>query len=99
MEGISKERLLRKLVYMPIGISDYDRGRNDALNELLIECTELNPWLPIADVPKDRPIIVYYPTMEPGLRIRVIVRSVNWDASLHKPTHYQELPQEPDDPK
>lgn len=93
MRGIAEGRLKEVVAYKYKNIETLK-------GILLAERKELNPWLPIDEnAPKDRPIIVYYPTMEPGLRIRVIVRSVNWDASLHKPTHYQELPQEPDDPK
>ena len=83
MRGISEERL-RELC-----------KRHAFINFLLDECNELNPWIPIESAPWNKPILVYYPTMEEGLRIRVIGRRVNWDSSLHKPTHWQELPREP----
>lgn len=104
--GISKERLLRKLVYMPVGISDYDRGRNAVLNELLIECTELNPWQLIDEnTPKDRLIwgfvdghkrlIIWAKTSHVPLYGFCLADQGAEDFDICHPTHWMELPENP----
>lgn len=90
MRGISHKELLE------IDPWQYD-NQQDLLNHIIEQCQELNPWLPIDEnTPKDTPLLVYYPTMPKGLRFHVISKLVNFDASIHKPTHYQELPDDPE---
>ena len=56
-EGISKERLLIIRENLRASNSDgYADGALALADALLSECTELDPWMPIADAPKDRPI-------------------------------------------
>jgi len=91
MEGISKEKLV-----------EIKELRRDGTSKLFMHtiirmCKELDPWLPIENAPWNKPLLVYYPTMEEGLRQRVICRRVNWDSALHKPTHYKELPEDPEE--
>lgn len=92
MIGISKKNLEDML---------RAEGRLDikiALNYLIQQCTELNPWLPIDEnTPKDKPLVFYYPDIDD-------VAVVTWNkehkfyvsTKAGKPTLYQELP---DDPK
>lgn len=86
--GISKERLEKT----------YNMYRKDLqfeaiLGNLIRECRELNPWLPIDEnTPKDRPILLYSPGMENGCKQFV----GNIESAWWKPTHYQELPGDPE---
>lgn len=94
MRGISEEELkdmLREETRLDIKI---------ALNYLIQQCKELNPWLPIENAPKNREILVYAP---PHDGLDALKRICKWHESagfcideLRTPTHYQELP---DDPK
>ena len=88
MIGISKEKLanINPWVF---------ETQQDLLNFILDSCKELDLWLPIEDAPKDIPLLVYYPTMPKGLRFRALSKLANFDTSIHKPTHYKELDDEP----
>lgn len=90
--GISKERLLKKLVYVPIGISDYDRGRNAVLNELLIECTEPNQWSQIETAPLNKKLrLVHGGQLGTGQTDAILYQ----ESDKQYFTHYQELPGDP----
>ena len=63
-----------------------------------VECKELNPWLPIdGDTPKDKDILLW---CEFGQRIGYIdahdglIRA--YGLGIVAPTHYQELPDDPE---
>lgn len=92
--GISKEELLN---FDPWA---YD-NQQDLLNAILGKCTELNPWLPIADAPNGKEFIFKYE----GTSKKKFIGTFDSYAGnfkdqygfvMQKPTHYQELP---DDPK
>jgi len=96
MEGISKDTLIN------IDPWAYD-NQQDLLNAILLQCKELNPWMPIDEnTPKDRRLLFLF---ESGN-----ISSGYWDATycawetimdVHieslsgKITHYQELPPDP----
>lgn len=85
--GISKERL-EELSSKASRLED-----KDFLETLIFQCTELNHWLPIDEnTPKDRPILLYSPGMENGCKQFV----GNIESAWWKPTHYQELPGDPE---
>lgn len=56
IEGISKDTLLS------INPWDYD-NQQDLLNAILELCTELDPWLPIENAPKDKSILLLWPEL------------------------------------
>lgn len=87
MRGISEKDLREKFRNL-YWSTDNER---QLLTALLTECKELNPWLPISDAPKDRPVLLYkkgtpYSTQFIGHA------NANW---MWQPTHYQELPVDP----
>lgn len=101
MKGISKERLIElysdgdKLSELTGWLPEC-RGLIEAL---INECTELNPWLPIEQAPKDHEIVVYAPPYD-SLQSLVVKTKWHPDAGfcideLRTPTHYQELPNPP----
>ena len=51
--GISKDRLLRLREF-----TLYPSDAREVYDELIAECTELNPWMPIKDAPNDVPLLV-----------------------------------------
>lgn len=57
MYGISKEKLLEIKETAPDGQTKL------FIQCLIVMCTELNPWMPIEDAPKDRPIVLSYPEL------------------------------------
>lgn len=62
MEGISKETLED---YHNIARSIGDLIRSQVIRDLLSECKELDPWLPIDEnTPKDKELLLYYPARE-----------------------------------
>ena len=93
MRGITEEKLLKlrkkyksNIVYKLI---DY----------LIKECTELNAWQPIETAPKDREILVYAP---PYQDLKSLTKIIAYHDSagycideLRYPTHWQELPDDP----
>ena len=89
MRGISEERLeqLKDESLYP-----------GVIESIIEECTELNPWLPIENAPKDRPIKIY----DTGSG-QVCVSWNEFYKCFTDPhghqylssTHYQELPDEP----
>lgn len=93
MKYISEERL-REIGEGYMSTNAVNALIRDECKELDVLQTSLCPWQPIESAPWNKPLLVFYPTMEEGLRIRVITRRVNFDSSLHKPTHWQELPED-----
>lgn len=93
MRGISEERLreLFRGQYNPPR-NEYERGFNNCLATLLaFECKELSSWLPIdADTPKDRDLLMFIPGH--GKEVMRVSHIRMWSP---KPTHYQELPEDP----
>lgn len=86
--GISKERLEL------INSRGYSKDLQILLLDLIKECTELNPWLPIDEnTPKDRSVLLYSPDMENGCKQFVGNIESAW---YWKPTHYQEIPGDPE---
>lgn len=89
MEGISKERLI-ELQSLTEANGSY------SLQDLISECTELNPWLPInGNTTKDRKVLLYYPD-SPYDDTRILGYAFERNGfNCIKPTHYQELPDPP----
>lgn len=92
-EGISKERLIE------LYVENYSEEVTEEL--LLSECKELDPWLPIDEnTPKDRPILLFYPkhkTPSGELKPYQVIMKYNALARImYEPTHYQELPGDPE---
>lgn len=86
--GISKERLE--------DLEDFisAHSTNWLYQEILVECTELNPWLPIDEsTPKDRQVLLYVDKGPESCRQWVGYADNNWP---WLPTHYQELPEDPE---
>lgn len=89
MEGISKERLLR-LREFTVHPSD----AREVFDELIAECTELNPLVPIDEkTPRDKLLLLYSPGVDGEPRKFVGKLQSCW---YWKPTHYQELPEDPE---
>ena len=96
--GISKEEL-RKLRdhYFSLGINPVID-----INNLIEQCKELNPWLPIDEnTPKDKRIFLWFPEANPINKIIgkwdcVNKKFITEHSAFGNPTYYQELP---DDPK
>lgn len=94
MRGISKERLkaiLRNQILTP--------KTQSFVQYLIAECQELQePWLPIDEnTPKDRELLLYYPNMFRSNK-KIIGYAFERNVSpMHgSPTHYQELPDDPE---
>lgn len=90
MRGISEERL-RKLIEND---DYYDSGIEKSVIYGLIanECHELNPWLPIDEnTPKDRKLLMFIPGH--GKEVMRHSEIKMWSPN---PTHYQELPDDPE---
>ena len=86
--GISKERLKEKFE----GIYWKNSSCDKVLESLLNECTELNPWLPIEQAPKDRFLLMYSSDIE-GISKKFVGKA---ESCWHwKPTHFCELPADP----
>jgi len=92
MEGISKERLLEMR-------NTCDARDRYAIDLIINECTELNPWMPIASAPKDRPIVLSYPEL--GVHDGCWIVD-SWYCELsdltqskEQPAHWCELPDYP----
>lgn len=85
--GISKERLEEILQ------SNQCTFEREILDEIIKECTELNPWLPIEQAPKDRQVLLYVDKGPESYRQWVGYADNNWP---WLPTHWQELPGEPE---
>jgi len=92
--GISKKRLEEILQ------SNQCTFEREILDEIIKECTELNPWLPIEQAPKDRRIRLYYPASKNREYERLVIERQYTDYfKLHSerlPTHWQELPGDPE---
>lgn len=102
MRGISEESLKDKL---DIARRFNDHIRSQLLYELISECKELNPWLPIDEnTPKNRRLSLYWPgtgwITGRWVQLNNTVGYFTHDLSRYdppsvKPTHYQELPETP----
>lgn len=85
--GISKERLEEILQ------SNQCTFEREILDEIIKECTELNPWLPIDEnTPKDRELWLYW---ESTGHMEKSYYNHMCGADCYA-THYQELPGDPD---
>lgn len=97
--GIRKERIEEHIERLHRCSRYYDRAVELSFcYSLLRECTELDPWLPIEEAPKDRQIVVYAP---PYQDLESIVSKCQWheDAGfcideLRQPTLWQDLPKD-----
>ena len=97
--GISKEELIALKESMPDGNSKL------FIHGLIIKCHELNPWLPIDEnTPKDRRLNLHWPgtgwITGCWIQLNSTVGYFTHDLSRYdppsvKPTHYQELPDDP----
>jgi len=97
MRGISEKELKDK---QDVARRIKDYVRSTLIDELISECQELKPWIPIDEnTPKDRPLLLFvkYPEY-------IIEGSYDEDYEewhdiyfnvINKPTHYQELPETP----
>ena len=100
MRGIEEERLIE--IY-----NNFVRQNPEyacLVRSIIAECKELNPWLPIEDAPKDRPLWLY--TKDLGQlkgqwsntpRDKHISNWQNTRGVIINPTHYQELPADPEE--
>jgi len=99
--GISKEELRRlRDHYFSLGINPVID-----INNLIEQCKELNPWLPIDEnTPKDRRLNLHWPgtgwITGSWVQLNNTVGYFTHDLSRYdppsvKPTHYQELPETP----
>ncbi len=88
--GISEERLRALKALGSIAFEHFI----DIL--LQTECNELNPWLPIESAPKDRPILLFMPDCYGWEVGKWIDRTNKWSCYPYQPTHYQELPCDPE---
>lgn len=98
--GISKEMLPRLMDKISDLCDNEDNIDYYIIEKLLIsECTELNPWLPIEQAPKDRQILFFYPEFS-QVTGQWSEEENTWILALTfyletEPTHYQELPEPP----
>ena len=96
MRGISEESLKDRL---DIASRLNDHVRCQLLYELLDECKEINPWLPIDEnTPKDKELLLLFPKTDYDEKevISGTYKTVlSTHTSLRIPTHYQELPDDP----
>lgn len=100
--GISKEMLPRLMDKISDLCDNEDNIDYYVIEKLLInECTELSPWLPIEQAPKDRKILLLWPelgVME-GEWIVDVFWCDMWELAgcimREQPTHYQELTDPP----
>lgn len=93
--GISKERLEEILQ------SNQCTFEREILDEIIKECTELNPWLPIDEnTPKDRRLNLYWPNygwFTGSWRMNQYFCDVGLMVPVNiNPTHWQELPEDPE---
>ena len=97
MKYISKKRLIEI-------ISQYDKDTPIQFieDDLYYACQEINPWIPIDKTPEEGNFLVYMP--EEHMRKfqvayfhkNVSIIGSNFAFDLSKPTHYCELPKEPE---
>jgi len=92
--GIHKEQLIRKLE------ETCQPSYRDILNELIDQCKELNPWLPIDEnTPKDRELLLFYSDKNKvvGAWHKDMGFDVydDWLCKIITATHYQELSDDP----
>lgn len=92
--GISKDTLIKAL-------ADHECNREliEVLRVLINHCEELDPWLPIENAPKDRPILLFF---RGYVNFKVIseynpqTKQFAYSAFTESvPTNYQELPEDP----
>ncbi|PTQ86934.1 hypothetical protein [Nitrosomonas ureae] len=102
MEGISKERLESQLKRISLQF-DYDPTDRmiRMLKQLIMECTELNPWIPIdEDTPIDKELILYYPAGRVNHVFLPKIKLIGYhrpqlSSICRQPSHYQELIKDP----
>ena len=102
MRGISEKDLREKFRNLYWSTDD----ERQLLTALLTECKELNPWLPIDEnTPKDKRLNLYWPGngwitgswVQLNNNVGYFIHDLlKYQPPPIKPTHYQELP---DDPK
>lgn len=88
MEGISKERLESHLKRISL---QFDQDPNDQmvrmLKQLIMDCTELNPPLPIDEkTPKDKRILLFYPERSENMLFPMKPMTIagEWDGDIIK---------------
>lgn len=102
MRGIS-EKDLKDRQDVARRIKDY--VRSTLIDELISECKELNPWLPIDEnTPKDKRLNLYWPGngwitgswVQLNNNVGYFIHDLlKYQPPPIKPTHYQELPGDP----
>lgn len=101
MIGISKERLVQ-IANETHDSDDTNMAVLSLLDMLIKECQELQePWTPIDEsTPKDRELLLFFPERsEFNLTANKQIAICNDSYLNHcfiKPTHYQELPDDPE---
>ena len=96
MEGISKEMLIAELEM------SCEPFRRDVINELIEECTELNPWMPIDNPPEEhKRVLILFDNGQ--CEVARLVNGewtsndgLDYDYGFEKPIYWRALP---DDPK
>lgn len=93
--GISKEYLEEK----QLQAKKYNDSLTiDLLNYLINNCKDLDPWLPIAEAPKDKPILLL---LDSGIAVTGYWSTYHWVTDIFNefdcgggvnPTHYKLLP-------
>ncbi len=107
MIGISEEKLKQLLSGFDTKIAaeriednkSYHAASKYILESLIATCEELNSWLPIEQAPKDRRILLFYPTF--GKVTGEWSEELGWKPDQQlipndiSPTHFQELSADP----
>lgn len=83
---------------------DWDTRRAFDIVMRICPPKELTPWMPIAEAPKDRRILLFHPGLKKpyiGQYFNLNGSSGYWDYiglfyTPEQPTHYQELPADPE---
>lgn len=92
MRGITEERLLR---HRNNDRLDWDTRRAIDIVIRLCPPEELNPWLPIADAPKDRELLLGLDCRQEDEKFYKWVGKRDDTLDYSHATHYQELPKDP----
>lgn len=107
MIGISEEKLKQLLSDFDPKIAAeriednkaYHAASKYILESLFATCEELNSWLPIEQAPKDRRLLLFYPTF--GQVTGQWNEELGWKADQRiipndiQPSHFQDLPPDP----
>lgn len=97
---ISKDRLreIHRTINQ-INPTSFQCGRLSMAEQLIEECDE--DWLPIADAPKHKCILLFYPKFKDKVVARwsrhfnCWITNFRQEINLGEPTLYQELPEDP----